>query len=272
MKCSIFIFCSLLTFSAVSQSKTGDFHLDKEYGIGPDCTVKLKSSDADVFITGTHRKNAYVKIDRVITTKGLTFGGEEEFEVEVIQENGNIEIRERSNSRTVAMIGFHEEKYTIIIEVPESSGLTVTGDDGEYFITNIDGAMFLDLDDAEVSLVRCSGTKFEFRMDDGDIRMDEGKGKIQITGDDSDIEIKNADFTSFNAKVDDGDLIVETSLADNGEYYIDAQDGLVFFVVTKGGGKFDIRHDDGRISTEGDFNTVEKSDNQTFHWQTAQQK
>ena len=116
---------------------------------------------------------------------------------------------------------------------------------------------------ADVELTQCSGTKFEFRMDDGDIRMDEGKGSLQITGDDSDVEIKNGNFTSLDAKIDDGDLILETSLADNGVYSIDAQDGLIFLVITKGGGKFDIRHDDGRVATEGDFSTLEKSDDMT---------
>ena len=44
--------------------------------------------------------------------------------------------------------------------------------------------------------------------------------------------------------VDDGDLVIETSLSDNGDYFIDAQDGLISLTITKGGGNFDIRHDD----------------------------
>ena len=115
----------------------------------------------------------------------------------------------------------------------------------------------LNLDDADVELTQCSGNKFQFRLDDGDIRMDGGKGRLEIDGDDSDIDIRNADFSSIDANVDDGDLVIETSLTDNGEYMIDAQDGLIAFTVIKGGGKFDIRHDDGHISTQGDFNTVE---------------
>ena len=262
MKSIIFIFCSFSSFLLLGQTNTGDFHLDKEYTIGPVGAVKLRSSDAYVLITGSTRKNAHVKIDRIVNTKGMTLG-EEEFNVDVIAENGDIEINEHSHSKSVAFVGYHDEKYTILIEVPESTNLFVKGDDGDYLITNVDGAISLDLDDADIELSQCSGTKFEFRMDDGDIKMDEGKGSIQITGDDSDIEIKNGKFTSLNAKLDDGDMIIETSLADNGEYFIDAQDGLVYFVVTKGGGKFDIHHEDGRISTEGDFSTLEKSDNRT---------
>ena len=263
MKSLSLLFSLFLALSATGQKKTGDFHLDKQYTIGPTGTVKLKSSDADVLITGSIvQKNAHVKIDRVVTTKGMTIG-EEEFAIDVSEENGDLEIRERSNSRSVGVVGYHEEKYTILIEVPEGTSLLVRGDDGDYTIRNINGSISLDLDDADVILSQCSGSKFEFRMDDGDIKMDEAKGSIEITGDDSDIEIKNAHFTSLNATVDDGDLVIETSLADNGEYLIDAQDGLIYFIVTKGGGKFDVRHDDGRISTEGNFSTEEKTDNRT---------
>ena len=260
MKSIIFIFCLFSAFSLLGQTKTGDFHLDKEYTIGPAGTVKLRSSDAYVLITGSTRKNAHVKIDRIVTTKGMTFG-EEEFNVDVIAENGDIEINEHSHSKSVAFVGYHDEKYTILIEVPESMGLFVRGDDGDYLITNIDGAISLDLDDADVEFSQCSGTKFEFRMDDGDIKMDEGKGSIQITGDVSMIKSPSSIF-AFR-KVKWPFLIIETSLEDNGEYSIDAQDGLIFFVVTKGGGKFDIHHGDGRISTAGDFSTLEKSDNRT---------
>ncbi len=262
MKSVIFILSFFFTTSLIGQTKTGDFHLDKEYTIGPAGTIKLRSSEAYVLIKGSTRKNAHVKIDRIVTTKGMTFG-EEEFNVDVIAENGDIEINEHSHSKSVAFVGYHDEKYTILIEVPESMNLFVRGDDGDYLITNIDGAISLDLDDADIELSQCSGSKFEFRMDDGDIKMDEGKGSIQITGDDSDIEIKNGHFTFLNAKLDDGDLIIETSLDDNGEYSIEAQDGLIYFVVTQGGGKFDIRHDDGRISTQGDFSTLEKSENRS---------
>ena len=63
--------------------------------------------------------------------------------------------------------------------------------------------------------------------------------------------------------VDDGDLIIETSLADDGTYFIDAQDGLVSLAITKGGGKFDVRHDDARVITEGDFKITEDAEDRT---------
>jgi len=92
---------------------------------------------------------------------------------------------------------------------------------------------------------------------------DEGKGSLEIDADDSDIEIRNGNFEFVEAKLDDGDLIIETALSDKGDYRISAQDGLVALTVTKGGGKFDVRHDDGRVTTEGNFITEEDDDNFT---------
>ena len=252
----------LVTITVSAQTKDGIFQLDREYIMNPSGTIKLNSSDAKVYITGSSRSTVHVKIYHQVTTKGVVFG-QEEFAVDIEEENGNLSIRERSNSTVVGMIGYHYEKYTITIEAPEGSSLQVQGDDGDYQIKNIDGAISLDLDDADVELAGCSGDNFRFRLDDGDIIMDEGKGKLDIDADDADVRIANAAFNSITADVDDGDFLIETSLADAGEYVISAQDGLVALTITKGGGKFDIRHGDARVTTEGNFKQIARSDNRT---------
>jgi hypothetical protein len=246
----------------MGQNKEGNFHLDQEYKVSPRGTIKLNSSDGKFYITGSNRSTAHVKIDREVVTKGLTFG-HEEFSVDVTENNGDLEIREQSNHVSVGMIGYRSEKYTIHIEAPEGVRLLVKGDDGDYWIRNIDGNISLDVDDGDIELTQCSGSKFDFRLDDGEITMDEGSGSLDIDADDADVEIKNATFTTVHANVDDGDLIIETSLADDGTYFIDAQDGLVSLAITKGGGKFDVRHDDARVITEGDFNIVENAEDRT---------
>ncbi|CAN5327566.1 hypothetical protein BH10BAC4_BH10BAC4_01600 [soil metagenome] len=263
MKSIISAFCLFLAFSATAQKTDGEFHLDKEYKINPTGTIDLRCSDAKIYVTGSSRITAHVKIDRVVTTKGIIFGGHNEFSVDVSEVNGDLEINEHSNSVSIGVVGYHYEKYTITIEAPEGMSLKVKGDDGDYWIKNIDGAISMQVDDADINLTQCSGSKFYFRLDDGDVTMDEGKGSFELDADDSDVKVSNANFTFVEAKVDDGDLSIETSLADNGEYFIDAQDGLVSFAITKGGGKFDIRHDDGRIITEGNFSTEEDSESRT---------
>jgi hypothetical protein len=263
MKSILSVFCLFLAVSAFAQTRNeGEYHVDKDYKINPNGTLRLNCSDAKVWITGTARSNAHVKIDRIVSTKGISFG-HDEFSVDISEESGDLDIREHSNSVSVGMIGYHYEKYTINIELPQGASLQVKGDDGDYWVKNIDGSISMVLDDADVDLTQCSGNKFDFRIDDGDIRMDEGKGSLEIDGDDSDIEIKNGNFDFVEATLDDGDLIIETALTDKGDYRIRAQDGLVALTVTKGGGKFDIRHDDGRVTTEGDFSTEEDGENFT---------
>ncbi len=253
----------LFSFTLSAQStKIGDFHLDKEYKMSATGAIYLNSSDAKVFITGSDRQTAHIKIDREIISKGVTFG-DREFRVDVTEQNGNLSIKEQSRGTSMGMIGYYHEKYTITLEVPQGVSLEVDGDDGDYFIKSVNGSIELDLDDADVELTSCLGNNFRVKLDDGDLRMDTGKGTLDVDADDGDVEIKNASFNRIMARMDDGDFVVETSMADDGVYDIEAQDGLVSIKVLGGGGRFDIRHDDARVIVQGDFNTVEKTESRT---------
>lgn len=255
----ILALAAIITTGYSQKDQSGTFKLDEDYKMSPTGTIKLSSSDAKVKIIGSNRATAHVKVDREVTTRGVTFGSEE-FTVEVEERNGNLEIRERSASTHVGIIGYHYERYNIDIEAPIGVSLIIQGDDGDFIIRNINGEISMDVDDGDIELYSCKGNAFSFRLDDGDLAMDEGAGKLDIDADDADIRIARGKFSRILADLDDGDLIIETSLDDRGEYSIRTQDGLVDLVVLGGGGIFDIRHDDGRVTTEGEFDMIEKSE------------
>jgi hypothetical protein len=258
-KLYIVVFSFAFSF-AVAQN--GEFHLDKAYKINKNGTIDLSSSDAKVFITGSLRQDAHVKIDRKVISKGLE-NSRSDFKVEVESSNGNLQIRERSSEFSSGFITYTKEEYRIEIETPEGVSLTIRGDDGDYYIKNVNGTIFMSIDDADAELAGCKGDNFTFRLDDGDIRMDTGRGSLDVRADDGDVEIYNAQFSSVKANLDDGDIIIETSLANNGEYRFDSQDGAVILNITKGGGEFDIRHDDASVSVIGNFKTNYESDDHT---------
>lgn len=243
----------------------GTFRLNKEYNISMDGVINLSCSDAKVFITGSNRNSAHIKVYRKVVTKGIVFDGDsEEFGLDVVESQGSLKIQEKPNTGHVGIfMGSTHTEYKIEIEAPEGVSLTVKGDDGDYYIKNINGAISLELDDADAQLTDCKGDKFSFRMDDGDVTMDKGKGSLEVIGDDADVRIYNAQFTSIEANVDDGDLVIETSLDDNGKYRLESEDGLIAINITGGGGEFDIRLDDGRVVTEGNFKTLEERENKT---------
>src|SRR5688572_24901049 len=177
----------LLNFTSTILAQDGSFNLDKEYKISKSGTIELSSTDAKVFITGSNRTTAHVKIERNVISKGWT-SERGEFSVEVGENNGNLTIRERQTSSNIS-VGYYREEYKIEIEAPPGVSLRVRGDDGDYFIKNINGSISLSLDDADAELSDCKGDHFNFRLDDGDIRMDKGRGTLEIDGDDADIEI-----------------------------------------------------------------------------------
>ncbi|MBX2913998.1 MAG: DUF4097 family beta strand repeat protein [Cyclobacteriaceae bacterium] len=257
----LLLFVAVTAASAQSE-KFGNYHLDQEYKINATGTLRLKASDAKVIITGSARATAHVKIDREVNVKGLTFG-EQEFRVDISEESGNLSIREYKRGSVSGIVGYHSEKYTITIDVPDGISLNINGDDGDYIIKSVNGAIELDADDADIELLGCKGNFFHIKLDDGDLRMDMGQGELKVDADDADIHIKNASFEKIAVEIDDGDFIVETTLVENGNYFISAQDGLVAMKVLGGGGKFEIRHDDSSIHAGTGFEFVERSENRT---------
>lgn len=262
MKAFSALFFLAIISVASAQTRAGDFHLDKNYEVNGRGEISLSASDAKVFITGSSRKDAHVKIDREVETRGMRFGSSE-FAVDIEEDDGNLIIRERSGSGSFAIVGTYNEKYVIRIEVPEGVSLRINGDDGDYFINTIHGAIDVQLDDGDLELTGCKGNDFRFRLDDGSIKMDQGRGSLKVDADDANVEILNAHFDRISAEMDDGDIVIETSLTDAGDYYINSEDGFVSLTITGGGGKFDIRHDDTHINADKAFSTVEKSENRT---------
>jgi hypothetical protein len=261
MKKSLLLVCviSLTTFASAQK---GNFKLDQDFPISKTGTVDLRSSDADVFITGSDRTNAHVKIERTVESKGVVWG-DEDFSVNIDTDGGNLVIREKQENIRVGVIGYYRENYKIQIDVPSGVTLKIQGDDGDYFIKNINGSISMDIDDADAELYSCSGNKFYFNIDDGDIVMDSGQGELDVDADDADVKIRNAKFSSIHAQMDDGDLIIETSLASNGNYSFDSQDGSIVLTIIAGGATFDIRHDDARVVTEGKFQSIEREEDFT---------
>ncbi|HAC25591.1 MAG TPA: hypothetical protein DCE81_11815 [Cytophagales bacterium] len=262
MKQCVLILLLIPTLVLAQNDKDRDFHLDKEFNVNLGGQVRLRCSDADVVVVGSSRSTAHVKIDRLVTTRGWVWS-DETFSVDISNEDGNLEIRERANGTVSMAFGSYQERYTIRLELPLGMSLSVDGDDGNYQISSLHGSIRLDLDDADVVLEKCQGNSFSFRLDDGDVQMDEGRGSLTVDGDDADIRIRNARFASMDVNIDDGDFVVETSLADAGRYNIDLQDGLVSLTVTSGGGRFDIRHDDARVITEGAFSVINRTETRT---------
>ena len=263
MRKSLIPILALITAISYAQpTKVGDYHLDQTYKMDAKGMITLSSSDANVFITGSSRSDVHVKIDRVVETKGFVWGSQE-FSVDITESNGNLTIKERNVSASIGVVGYIHEKYTINIEAPVGVSLTLRGDDGDFYIRTINGDMDLNVDDADVELTGCKGSNFKIRIDDGKISMNEGQGTLDVSADDADVKIQNGRFNKIMAEMDDGDLMIETSLADNGDYYINCQDGLISLNVLSGGGDFNIRHDDARVYTEGLFEELERTERST---------
>lgn len=261
MKNNLLLIAALFS-STLLFAQDGEFNLDESYAMNLSGTIVLKTSDADITISGSDRTDVRVKVMRKITTKGWTMGTQE-FVVEVEERGGNLEIIERSSGSHISFVGYMSETYKIDIEAPRGVNLDLDGDDDDYFISNMDGSIVLDLDDGDADFKNCNGRDFSFDLDDGDIRMDKAAGRLSVRMDDGDLEIDNAAFSRIDATVNDGDIKLATTLDDDGDYYIRGDDAGIYIVTLGGGGRFDIRHDDSRVSSSNDFEIIREKEEET---------
>jgi len=252
----------ILPFIAFVAQAQEEFKLDQEYSMNLSGTIYLDSDDADVTISGSDRPDVRVRIYRKVETKGFVWG-DTDFEVIVEEDGGDLKIYEKSSGSHISVVGYMEEKYTIDIEAPKGVSLTINGDDDDYLITNINGAIDLDIDDGDAELRNCGGSYFKFDLDDGDINVDQARGKLIARLDDGDIEIENATFDEVDVRVDDGDIVIETSFAANGSYKFRADDSDIVLNITGGDADIEIDHDDSRLYTSGDFLTLQDGEDFT---------
>ena len=258
-------FLFLLSSNTHAQS-TDEFNLDKVYAIDSGGTISLQSDDANVTVTGSDRQDVRVVVEYKLRVKGLSIGKKEEFEMIVEEVNGNLNIyeKERDFGNNV-IFGSSREEYEITIETPRGVSLNLEGDDEDYLITSVDGAIHIDADDSDIELSDCNGDEFSINLDDGELNMDRGKGVFHLDIDDGDARILNGDFREIQINTDDGDLDITTRLQDGGNYRFDMDDADLRLNIAGGGGEFEIRHDNASISTSREFKeTMDDDDRSVF--------
>jgi hypothetical protein len=245
-----------LLSASFALAQDNEFHLDEVYSIGKDGTIILSSDDADIYIIGSDRSDVHVKIDRVVESKGIKWG-EKNFDVKVSESGGNLRIEDKEWGNRSGMVGYSREEYVIRIEAPGGIDLDLIGDDDDYKISFISGDIKIKADDANIMLENCSSKSLNFDTDDSDVVLKGAAGELTASMDDGDITVYNGRLTSIDIRGDDSDIDIETSLTDNGTYRFNIEDSSLDLHITEGGGTFEIRHDDGRISSDGDFTLIE---------------
>ena len=258
MLMSVALFTTTMALAQDRDRDSRDFHLDEVYQMNATGTLHLSSSAADVRIIGSNRNDVHVKIDRIVESRGSS--SRRRFDVEVENRGGDLYINERRGSGTSVTIGYSRIDYTILVELPQGASLRVKGDDDDYEVKNVNGAINMQVDDGDIELTDCKGNDFEFDMEDGDLRMDGGSGKIFVSLDDGDADIQNGKFEEVEMRVEDGTIILETSITNNGTYEIRADDARIDFVVLSGGVEFTVTKDDGSVRASSEFETIRESD------------
>jgi hypothetical protein len=253
------IVVALLFVNLQTQAQENEFHLDKTYSIDKSGTIILSSDDADVIVVGSNRNDVRVKIDRVVETKGVSWG-DRYFDVIIEEDKGNLRIKDKEWGSQNGFVGYHREEYVILIEAPRSVDLDFNGDDDDYEISEMAGKISVRLDDGDIRIENCSSPKLNFEIDDGNISVHGASGELFARLDDGDINVYNGSLTGIDIRGDDSDFDIETSLADEGEYSFRIEDSSLDLNILGGGGVFTIHHDDAGISADRVFELKEQDE------------
>lgn len=255
MKNPLVMLLALLVSTSTVLAESDTFTLDESYSIESDGTLFLYSNDAEVTITGENRSDVEVHVFREVTTSGLVFESRRSrFSVEVTEENGNLYIREAEESGSHwGIVGSMHEDYEINIRIPSSVALKIRGDDDDYVIRDISGDLSLRFEDGTARIAGCSSSQLELEAEDGDIDLMGGQGELFLYVEDGEAIVTDGQFSSIEAGAEDGDISIETSLADDGHYDFETDDGMIELTVLDGGGLFVVNVDDGRVRSSRDF-------------------
>lgn len=229
------------------------YELDKTFQMSKTGTLDMKTGDADIVITGANRDDIHIKVFREVHIKGASISDENEFSISVTSVNGDIIVREHNSNYNIGFFSSIEETYKITIELPLNAGLKLKGDDDDYRIRNVNGQIFMDVDDGDIMLSDCKGELMDLTVEDGDIDIEGARGHLTAELDDGDLYAKNCDFNSVDLRCNDGELKIETTVNNGGDYNFRTDDGDVVLNVKDGGGSFEIKHDDGHVRATSRF-------------------
>lgn len=271
---SIIGLCLCITLSHAQ----GEFNLNEDYNISEGGTLYLDSEDADVTIKGTNRDDVGVSIYR--KTKGKHYGNKK-FDIEVVEKNGNLHIKEPESKEKVQYSVSINSKtiYTIDIEVPYSVDLDIKGEDDNYVIEYIDGSVYIKSEDGDIVLNNLDGDEIEIAIEDGDVQLTDSNANLRLKLEDGDFTSKASDLydvdiivedgnVKFNGgsigdckiKSEDGDIRISSGFRSNSKVNIRTEDGDVNIDSNGEGGSFTVTMEDGDVSyAESSLNLESKS-------------
>jgi len=241
-----------------------DYDLDQTYDLPENGTIELRSNDADVTITGSDRDQVRLVVRKRVSSVGIS-KGESTFKIDVETKGDRLIISEKRQSNKITWGYRTEKEYTITLEVPEGVSLELIGDDDDYLVTHIRGQIKLVAEDGDARFEDCTGNDFDFTLDDGELYLQSGAGKLSFRGQDGGIIVEEGDFQEVYISMDDGDIDLTTALDSRGTYELVNEDGQVELNITRGGGEFTIRRDDGRLRADGNFRVLEDDEHYSVY-------
>ena len=233
------------------------FDLEETYPISAEGTIALTTRDADVTIIGSDRDDVHVEIHWRRTLTGIG-AADVDFRVDVSSDGGDLIIEERRRNGVSMAVGVMRTRYDVLIEAPAGVSLRLEGDDDNYDIRDVNGAIAIASDDGEIRLRSCRGDDFDLKFEDGSLEMDSGRGSLRLRYDDGEADLRNAAFETVRVQANDGTLRLRGDLAREGRYEFSLDDGDAHLRLgDTARGDFTFTMADGSLAIDGGRGSIE---------------
>jgi len=275
-----FLFLILCFSASTLFGQIDKYETKGNFMIKADGTLFLETSDADISILGSDRKDVFIEVFRKVKIKS---NHEEKFSVVIKEDKGNIRLSEiisYNKKKKNNWVSYKDMDYRITIQAPHSTQLHIISEDGDIVMENMQGKLYTKIEDGDINIKACEFEHLEIYTEDGDVQMtgnitklteiyaedgrvdlDQVSGKLKATLEDGNLNLHHGILRSIDISSTDGNVQLRTALTGDGDYKIVNQDGDIMMELLDGDATFTLKHQDGNVRTSGDFQIKEKRNN-----------
>ena len=278
----------LILFGFTPTFAQENYSFNEVYPITDQGMITMLTNDADITIVGTDRSDVLIKVERQVIGKYWT---NKPFELQVIPTEVGLAISDIANqdkelNYSISING--EVNYTIELEVPLNTRLTLNGEDDDYTISNINNEITIVNQDGDIHLNQCIGESITIKTDDGGLYMENCMTNLiynTIDGDlnakdssfeiltvdveDGNIDLQNTTLTTATLNTEDGNIKVSGNTTPDARLNIHSEDGYVSMQVAEFCGQVIINHEDSAFNYAEAKYLVKNQTDETKHIDTT---
>ena len=284
------IFVLWITFGLFANLFSADVQRieEKRFTVRPGGHVAVIGDDGDIIIKTWDNDQVLIKTKITVYDKSRKRAAKrlENVEIDYNHRGNRLTVREYQDDRNKNFDFFdlfdpdkwQQARYDIIVDydlkVPREVDLRLETDEGNVFVTGVDGDLFVSTDEGTVNLENIASRDLNIETDEGRIKIEHAKcadGQVTIDTDEGSVRLLDCKTADLKIDTDEGEVVLQNNLSEktristdegdvdvdmeiepHGSYRFTCDEGDVFVTLPGNPDVYlDLKSEDGNI--HGDF-------------------